>query len=81
MRTGRPKKPLELSAEEREQLEAIASSRSLPHGLVRRVKIVLLSAEAREKKAEALTAGATGCIDKPFLPTDILDKVAEILGL
>ena len=45
MRTGRPKKPVVLSAEEREQLNAIANSRSLPHGLVRRARIVLLAAE------------------------------------
>ena len=45
MITGRPKKPITLSEEEREQLSAIANSRSLPHGLVRRVHIVLLAAE------------------------------------
>jgi len=45
MRRGRPKKPIVLSDEEREQLNAIANSRSLPHGLVRRARIVLLSAE------------------------------------
>jgi len=45
MKTGRPRKPIVLSGEEREQLNAIANSRSLPHGLVRRARIVLLSAE------------------------------------
>jgi hypothetical protein len=45
MMTGRPKKPITLSAEEREQLSAIANSRSLPHGLVRRVNIALLAAD------------------------------------
>jgi len=45
MRTGRPKKPMVLSDMEREQLGAIVSSRSLPHGLVRRARIVLLAAE------------------------------------
>lgn len=42
---GRPKKPLVLSERQREELESVARSRSLPHGLVRRAKIVLLSAE------------------------------------
>ena len=42
---GRPKKPIILSDEEREQLSAIVNSRSLPHGLVRRARIILLAAE------------------------------------
>lgn len=45
MKTGRTRRQIVLSAEEREQLNAIAASRSLPHGLVRRAHIVLLSAE------------------------------------
>jgi putative transposase len=45
MITGRPKKPITLSKEEREQLNAIENSRSLPHGLVRRARIVLLAAD------------------------------------
>lgn len=47
MITGRPKKPLTLSAKEREQLKAWASSRSLAHGPVRRAKIVLMSADGK----------------------------------
>ena len=43
MALGRPKPPLELSVEDRQQLESLASSRSLPHGLVMRAQIVLLS--------------------------------------
>jgi putative transposase len=42
---GRPLPALQLDGEQRQQLEAMASSRSLPHGLVTRVRIVLLSAE------------------------------------
>ena len=45
MRTGRPKAPLVLVKEEREQLKAIATSRSLPHGIVTRARIVLMAAE------------------------------------
>lgn len=45
MITGRPKKPIILSEEEREQLSAIVNSRSLPYGLVRRARIALLAAE------------------------------------
>jgi putative transposase len=40
---ARPTVPLELTAQERVDLEAIASSRSLPHGLVRRAQLILWS--------------------------------------
>lgn len=45
MRTGRPKSPIKLSKEEFVQLSAISKSRSLPHGLVNRARIVLMAAE------------------------------------
>jgi len=45
MRTGRPKSPIMLSKEEHEQLRSMANSRSLPHGLVNRARIVLMAAE------------------------------------
>lgn len=41
MQTGRPRQSLDLSREERTQLESIVASRSLPHGLVRRAQMVL----------------------------------------
>jgi len=50
MNVGRPLAPLQLEQEQREQLEAMASSRSLPHGLVTRVRIVLLSADGLSNK-------------------------------
>ena len=59
MRTGRPKTPLTLSSEEREQLESLVSSRSLPHGLVRRARIVLLAAEGMTNKAIAEKVGVS----------------------
>ena len=42
---GRPNQQLEVSRSEREQLEAVVRSRSLPHGVVQRARIVLLSAD------------------------------------
>jgi putative transposase len=46
MRTGRPKTySVKLGDEEREQLESFARSRSVPHGLARRAKIILMAAE------------------------------------
>src|SRR3984893_3934118 len=50
MNSGRPLAPLQLEREQREQLEAMASSRSLPHGLVTRVRIILLSADGLSNK-------------------------------
>ena len=47
MLTGRPKTALELSAEEEAELRAFSSSRSLPHALVARAKLVLWSAEGK----------------------------------
>src|SRR5271165_3891120 len=44
MLTGRPKPTLELSVDERTQLKSLAGSRSLPHALVCRAKVVLWSA-------------------------------------
>jgi len=47
MPTGRPKPSLEVSPEEQTQLKSLAASRSLPHSLVSRAKVVLWSAEGR----------------------------------
>jgi putative transposase len=45
VRKGRPKEPIVLSDEEREQLNSMLKSTSLPYGLVRRARIILLVAE------------------------------------
>ena len=47
---GRPKAVLVLDAELREQLESLVNSRSLPAGLVRRAKIILLSASGKTNR-------------------------------
>jgi len=44
MKTGRPKTPIILSDQEQEQLRAMVNSRSLPHGLITRARIVLMAA-------------------------------------
>ena len=53
MRTGRPKKSIILSKEEEEQLRSIASSRSLPYGLVSRARIIIMDAEGVNNKTIA----------------------------
>src|SRR4030043_624565 len=60
MRTGRPKSPITLSKEENEQLISIANSRSLPHGLVRRARIVLMAAEGAPNHTIAKEVGLSG---------------------
>jgi len=47
MAMGRPKAELVLSVGQREQLESLANSRSLPAGLVMRARIILLSAAGK----------------------------------
>jgi len=57
MAMGRPKAVLVLSAEQRAQLESMASSRSLPAGLVTRVRIVLLIASGKMNREIARQLG------------------------
>jgi len=45
MKTGRPKIPIILSNEEHAQLKSMVYSRSLPHGLITRARIVLMAAQ------------------------------------
>ena len=50
MAMGRPKATLVLDSELREQMESLANSRSLSAGLVRRAKIILLSASGKTNR-------------------------------
>src|SRR5258708_29536698 len=71
MAMGRPKAALVLSPEQRAQLESMASSRSLPAGLVTRVRIVLLSAAGKMNQQIArqlgLTNATVGKWRRPFV--------------
>jgi transposase len=54
MRTGRPKTHVvTLNTDERKQLQKLARSRSLPHALVRRAKIILMAAKGTANTAIA----------------------------
>src|SRR5712692_7774165 len=57
MASGRPKAELRLSAEEQAQLSALAASRSLPHALVARAKLVLWAARGESNSAIAERLG------------------------
>ena len=54
-----PAVAIELSAEERRELEGLAKRRRTAQGLARRARIVLLSAEGQQNKAIAAALGAT----------------------
>ena len=57
MITGRPKKPVTLSEGEHEQLSAMVNSRSLPNGIVRRARIVLMAADGMSNNTIAERVG------------------------
>ena len=57
MAIGRPKAKLVLSAEEHAQLAALAASRSLPHAMVARTKLVLWAAQGASNRAIAQRRG------------------------
>lgn len=59
MPRGRPMKPLELSDGAREELESLVRSRSLPAGLVRRAKTVLLCADGLDNGTVATEVGTS----------------------
>src|ERR1700687_5794314 len=57
MAVGRPKTELVLSAEEHAQVSALAASRSLPHAIVARAKLVLWAAQGESNFAIAQRLG------------------------
>src|SRR5216684_2070720 len=75
MAMGRPKAALVLSPQQREQLEGLGSSRSLPAGLVRRARIILLSASGKTNMQIArqmgLTNATVGKWRQRFLEQDV----------
>jgi putative transposase len=75
MAMGRPKAALVLRPEQREQLEGMASSRSLPAGLVSRARIILLSASGKTNLQIArhmgLTNATVGKWRRRFLEQDV----------
>jgi putative transposase len=72
---GRPKAALVLSPAQRERLERMASSRSLPAGLVSRVRIILMSASGKTNQQIArqlrLANATVGKWRRRFLERDV----------
>src|SRR6476620_5540566 len=75
MAMGRPKAALVLLPEQREQLGGMASSRSLPAGLVSRARIILLSASGKTNlqiaRQMGLTNATVGKWRRRFVEQDI----------
>ena len=62
MARGRPVQSIELTPETREHLIAITRSRSLPHGLVRRAKIILMAEQGYNNKTIAQKLELSPCV-------------------
>ena len=62
MAIGRPIPPLELTPEVRRDLVAWAGSRTLPAGIVRRARIILLAADGCNNKTVAERVGLSGTV-------------------
>jgi len=59
MRTGRPKQPILLTSEDRALFVSFTRSRTLPNGLVRRARIILLAADGRSNDEIAEKVGTS----------------------
>ena len=57
MKTGRPRLSVNISDDEKKQLKSLVSSRSLPHGIVRRARIILMSSQGISNKQIAERVG------------------------
>ena len=66
MALGRPMPPLVLSDDEVQQLQALASSRSLPHSIVQWVQIVLACGAGESNTAIGKRIGLTGMTDSKW---------------
>jgi putative transposase len=82
MTRGRPKAILEVSVAQREQLESLAASRSLPAGLVNRARIVLLSAAGKTNQQIAaqvrLSPATVGKWRRRFLQQGVTGRHDEL---
>jgi Homeodomain-like domain len=86
MPMGRPKAKLVSDSELREQLESLANSGSLPAGLVRRAKIILMSASGKNDREIApqleTSRNTVGLWRRRFLAQGVsgLQRLANSLG-
>jgi len=81
MARGRPVQPINLSQDVKTQLQSMARSRSLPHGLVRRAKIILMITDGLNNKTIAqkidLSAAVVGMWRKRFIQQGLMGLYDE----
>ena len=81
MTMGRPIKPIELDHAVKEHLQSITRSLALPHGLVRRAKIIIMAAEGTNNKTIAekikLSRFMVGMWRKRFLEQGLMGLYDE----
>jgi putative transposase len=81
MARGRPVETINLSQDLKKQIRSMAQSRSLPHGLVRRAKIILMAAEGYNNKTIAqeinLSAAIVGIWRKRFIRQGLMGLYDE----
>jgi len=81
MARGRPLQPIDLSQDVKTQLQSIARSRSLPHGLVRRAMIILMATEGLNNKTIAqkidLSAAVVGMWRRRFIQQGLMGLYDE----
>ena len=79
---GRPNQALLIGEADRLQLRALVRSRSMPHSLVRRARIVLLSGEGQSNRevARTISPAVKTFLPKPYNAETLLRVVASIVG-
>jgi len=82
MARGRPVQPINLSEDVKNQLHSMARSRSLPHGIVRRAKIIIMAADGLNNKTIAqkidLSAAVVGMWRKRFIQQGLMGLYDEL---
>jgi putative transposase len=78
LKTGRPKQPIELSEVERQELKAWSRSRTMPAGVVRRARMILLAAEGLTNIAIAARTGVTNNMVGYWRKRFLADRLAGL---
>src|SRR5581483_10172672 len=78
MKIGRPKCPLALTADEVAQLQSLVASRSIPHGLATRARMILLSHAGLSNAAIAQKLSVTNATVGKWRQRFVTDRLAGL---
>lgn len=78
MKTGRPKTPLVLTPDEVAQLQNLVASRSVPHGLGTRARMILLSRDGLSNAAIARKLGVTNATVGTWRQRFVTERLAGL---